>query len=107
MKIKEIIYQTPEMSEEKLLEIMNQNLSLFRNRTIISRVVQLHGHDNISQYLLDEYDLIQDKKSLLTKSQRDLVTGFVGMCMIQMVKGKDGTSGERSTEHQSIPESTN
>ena len=107
MKVKELIANTPEMTEEKLLEIMNNNLGLFRNKILISRVIKLHGSDNIAQYLLDEYDLIQDKKSYLTKGQRDQIVGFVGLCMIQMVKGDDRTSGERSTEQQSIPESTN
>ena len=41
---------------------------------------------NLNKAFLDEYDLIQDKKSFLTKSQRDFVIGFVGYCMIKMTK---------------------
>ena len=89
MKIKELLYKTPEMTEEKLLEIINKKLPILRNKTIIGRVNQLHGYD-IAKALLDEYDLIQDKKSNLTKSQRDIVVGFVGLCMIHMVKGNEG-----------------
>lgn len=89
MKIKELIYQTPEMSEEKLLEIINVNLKspiykiskLFKNR-----LRGLHKEVTLSQAFLNEYDLIQDKKSYLTKSERDIVLGFVGVCMIQMTK---------------------
>ena len=36
--------------------------------------------------ILKEYDLIQDKKSYLTKSQREIILGFVGYCMILMTK---------------------
>ena len=90
MKIKELLYKTPEMTEEKLLEIINKKLPILRNKTIIGRVNQLHGYDT-AKALLDEYDLIQDKKSNLTKSQRDIVVGFVGLCMIHMVKGNEGT----------------
>lgn len=92
MKIKELIYQTPEMTEEKLLKIMDSHLDWIRN-DLKERIIGLH-HDptkpfNLSQAFLDEYDIIQDKKSYLTKSQRDVVVGFVGTCMILMTKGKE------------------
>jgi hypothetical protein len=92
MKIKELIYETPEMTEEKLLEIMNSHLTWIR-RDLRERIISIHRNPiepfDLSQALLDEYDLIQDKKSLLTKSQRDIVIGFVGACMIKMTKGND------------------
>lgn len=92
MKIKELIYQTPEMTEEKLLEIMNSHLNWIKN-DLKERIVGLHKDPtkpfNLSQAFLDEYDIIQDKKSYLTKSQRDVVVGFVGTCMILMTKGKE------------------
>ena len=97
MKIKELIYQTPEMSEEKLLEIVGNNLNWIK-KDLKKRIYNLHKDPtkpfDYSQAFLDEYDLIQDKKSLLTKSQRNTVVGFVGLCMIKMTKGLDGTSGE-------------
>jgi len=93
MKIEELIRQTPEMSEEKLLEIINDNLLLIR-KSDRNRIQQLHKEVSLAQAFLDEYDLIQDKKSFLTKSQRQVVLGFVGLCMIKMTKGLDGTSGE-------------
>jgi len=105
MKIKDIIYETPEITEEKLLEIINKNIPMMRKEAR-NRIQQLHKGIDLAQAFLDEYDLIQDKKSNLTKGQRDQVIGFVGLCMIKMVKGNNGTAGERTTE-QSISESTN
>lgn len=94
MKIKELIYQTPEITEEKLLEILNENIPLMK-KSARDRIQQLHRGTDLAQAFLDEYDLIQDKKSYLTKSQRDQIIGFVGLCMIQMVKGEEnGTSGK-------------
>jgi hypothetical protein len=92
MKIKELIYQTPEMTEEKLLKIMNSHLGWIKD-DLKERIIGLHHNPtksfNLSQAFLDEYDLIQDKKSNLTRSQRNIVLGFVGTCMIEMTKGKE------------------
>ena len=89
MKIKELLYQTPEMTEEKLLEIINSNLKMMNN-SAKDRIQQLHKDElNLAKAFLDEYDLIQDKKSFLTKGQRDQIVGFVGLCMIQMTKGNE------------------
>lgn len=95
MKIKDIIYNTPEMTEEKLLEIINANEFLIK-KDLKKRVIELHRSNDkpfdLAQSLLNEFDLIQDKKSFLTKSQREQVVGFVGMCMIKMTKGTDETN---------------
>ena len=92
MKIKELIYQTPEMTEEKLLKIMDSHLDWIR-KDMKDRITDLHKDPSkpfdLSQAFLDEYDVIQDKKSYLTKSQRDVVIGFVGTCMIEMTKGNE------------------
>lgn len=104
MKIKELIYETPEMTEEKLLELMNSHLDWIRNDLKI-RITKLHrSYDkpfDLAHAFLDEYDLIQDKKSLLTKSQRNMVIGFVGTCMFEMTKGDGGnnsTGGDDSID---------
>jgi len=89
MKIKELIYQTPEMSEERLLKIIEDELPLMK-KSAKDRIQQLHKEVSLSQAFLDEYDLIQDKKSYLTKSQREQIVGFVGLCMIQMTKDNEG-----------------
>ena len=92
MKIKDLIYETPEMTEEKLLTIINKNLKMVDN-FLKKRLIEIHRDPtkpiDIAQAFLDEYDLIQDKKSYLTKGQRNIVIGFVGACMIEMTKGKE------------------
>ena len=86
MKIKDIIQETPEISEEKLIEIIDSHLKMMSSYAK-KRIKELHkGEYNLAKVFLDEYDLIQDKKSYLTKSQREQIVGFVGMCMIKMVK---------------------
>lgn len=92
MKIKELIYQTPEMTEEKLLKIMDSHLDWIK-KDLKDRIHTLHKDPtkpfDFSQAFLDEYDLIQDKKSNLTRGQRNIVIGFVGTCMILMTKGNE------------------
>jgi len=88
MKIKELIAKIPEMTEEKLIEIIDNNISMMKPE-IENRIRELHkGEYNLAKAFLDEYDLIQDKKSFLTKSQREQVAGFVGLCMIKMAKNE-------------------
>ena len=96
MKIKDIIQETPEISEEKLIEIIDSHLKMM-NQSAKKRIKELHkGEYNLAKAFLDEYDLIQDKKSYLTKSQRDQIVGFVGMCMIKMVKGNAEEKSEET-----------
>ena len=58
----------------------------------MNKVEELHKGDSFSIGMLKEYDLIQDKNSYLTRSQRDAVIGFVGLCMIEMTKGDESGS---------------
>lgn len=92
MKISELIQETPEMTEEKLLKIMDSHLDWIK-KGLKNRIVELHRSNDkpfdLVESLLDEYDLIQDKKSYLTKSQREQVVGFVGLCMIEMTKNNE------------------
>ena len=92
MKIKDLIYETPEMTEEKLLTIISENLKMV-DSFLKKRLIEIHRDStkpfDLAQTFLDEYDLIQDKRSLLTNSQRKLVNGFVGYCMIKMTKGNE------------------
>jgi hypothetical protein len=85
MKLKDYLYKTPEMTEEKLIELLDKFSPLLRKEAK-DRLNQLHKGESLSKALLKEYDLIQDKKSHLSKSQRNQIIGFVGMCMIQMTK---------------------
>lgn len=93
MKIKDLIYKTPEMTEEKLLTIIDKNYKMV-DSFLRKRLRELHKNVDLNKAFLDEYDLIQDKKSFLTRSQRNMVVGFVGVCMIEMTKGEDGTTGQ-------------
>lgn len=88
MKLKDYLYKTPEMTEEKLIELLDKFSPLLRKEAK-DRLNQLHKGESLSKALLKEYDLIQDKKSHLSKSQRNQIVGFVGMCMIQMTKGDE------------------
>jgi hypothetical protein len=95
MKIKDLIAKTPEVSEEKLLEFIEKNKHYLRSGT--SRLVYFHNiEEDDAHAILKEYDKIQEKTSYLSKSQRDEITGFVGWCMIQMVKA-DGESRSNDT----------
>ena len=93
MKIKDLIYKTPEMTEEKLLTIIDKNFKMV-DSFLRRRLKELHKDIDLCKAFLDEYDLIQDKKSFLTKSQRNMVIGFVGVCMIEMTKDNNGTTGQ-------------
>lgn len=83
MKIKEALYKTPEMTEEKLLELMDKRKG-FLNFKTWSR----NKYSDMKE-ILDEWDLIQIKKSNLTKSQRDQICAFVSACLIEMTRGNE------------------
>ena len=90
MKIKDLIAKTPEVSEEKLLEFIEKNKHFLRGGT--ARLVYFYNKEEDDVHgILKEYDKIQEKTSYLSKSQREEILGFVGWCMIQMVKA-DGES---------------
>lgn len=104
MKIKELIQETPEMTEEKLLQLMDEHLNMLP-KDLRKRILDIHYKkpdplDPITKYILKEFDLIQEKKSYLTKSQRNMVQGFVGMCLIKMTKRED--TKEEITEYEEI-----
>ena len=88
MKLNNVIYNTKEISESKLLDIIKNNFKL-TSRSLRVKLKELYSEKDIANIILDEYDLIQQKKSLLTKSQRDQILGFIGLCMIKMVKGNE------------------
>jgi hypothetical protein len=88
MKIKDLIFETPEMTEEKLLTIIDENLKMV-DSSLRRRLKGIHKEMDLNEAFLNEYDLIQDKKSNLTRGERDIVIGFVGTCMIEMTKGKE------------------
>lgn len=86
MKIKELIYKTPEMTEEKLLELISKHLEFLKKDLYKIFFKRVPDEKEISSEILKEWDLIQEKNSLLTKSQRDQVCALVSYCLIQMTK---------------------
>lgn len=88
MKISDLLYKTPEMTEEKLLEIMEENKFFFMTKEWCRNKYSM-------QEVLDEWDKIQLKESKLSRSQRDAINGFVASCLIKMTKG----NGTNSTMH--------
>ena len=81
------------MTEEKLLTIIDKNFKMV-DSFLRRRLKELHKDIDLCKAFLDEYDLIQDKKSNLTRGQRNMVVGFVGVCMIEMTKDNNGTTGQ-------------
>ena len=105
MKIRDLLYKAPEMTEEKLLELIKENLDFFKKKTgnLYRRIQEIHKYSEpLENLILKEFDLIQEKKSYLTKSQRDIIEGFVGHCLIMMAKAN---SEESSNEELSNGES--
>lgn len=88
MKIKDVLYKTPEMTEEKLLELIG------KYKFFLKSYLLKQFEDN--QSILDEWDLIQEKKSKLTRSQRDQVCSLVSVCLIKMTKSDEITEKQES-----------
>ena len=86
MKIDELIYKTPEVSEEKLLELLEKRKGFLNLK-------QWSRNRYSSKEILDEWDLIQVKQSKLSKNQRDQICAIVSACLIEMVKGDDKNGG--------------
>ncbi len=91
MKIKELLYKTPEMTEEKLLELIQKNIG-FLKIDLVRRLNQLYKNLDLKDAVLKEYDLIQIKQSKLTAYQRQQIQILVSYCLIEMTKG-NGTTG--------------
>ena len=90
MKLEDVLYKTPEMTEEKLLEIMDKYKG-FLNVFNWSK----NKYSNMKD-ILNEWDLIQAKKSKLSRDQRDQICSFVSVCLIRMTK--DGGSESQSAD---------
>jgi len=100
MKLEELLYKTPEMTEEKLLELIDKSKQFLKKdlyKTLFSKTPN-KNESEVSKTILDEWDLIQEKQSNLTKSQRDQVLALVSYCLIQMTKGED----EKYDEYEEV-----
>ena len=45
--------------------------------------------EELPNIILKEWDLIQEKESYLTKSQRDQILALVGVSLVEMTKGEE------------------
>lgn len=85
MKLNKLIYQTPEMSEEKLLEIISKHKK-FLEKEVIKKI---HKSNDLAKDILNEWDLIEQRKSYLSKSQRDSILALVSMALLEMSNGNN------------------
>lgn len=79
MTLNDVIYDTPEMSIEKLHENLKNNRMFILNK-------KLNEYFKDEESILKEWDLIQVKKSKLSRSERDKVSTLVSISLIQMAK---------------------
>lgn len=89
MKLEDVLYKTPEITEEKLLNLIDK-----KKYVLYKEWAKKKNYS--SQEILDEWDLIQAKKSKLSKDQRDQICFLVSMCLIEMTK--DGGRDTQSTD---------
>lgn len=88
MKLNDVLYKTPEMTEERLKELIkSKDYRYFFKRSLIDRLNQLHKTDSFEDSVLKEWDLIQEKKSYLSRLERDKICGLVSLCLIEMTNG--------------------
>lgn len=93
MNLEPLMRKLPEMSEEKLLENISKRLPILDFKS------WSRGKYS-AQDIINEWDLIQQKKSYLTKSQRDQINGFVSMCLIDMVKDDQPKEESNGTNNE-------
>lgn len=100
MKLEDVLYKTPEMTEEKLLELIDKSKQFLKKDLykILFNKTPDKDESKVNKTILDEWDLIQEKQSNLTKSQRDQVLALVSYCLIQMTKGED----EKYDEYEEV-----
>jgi hypothetical protein len=89
MKLKELLHSNPELTEDKVLEKISERKDLLNFKT------WSRNKYNSAKDILDEWDLIQIKKSNLTKSQREQLNIFVLACISEIFKdGRKLTSSD-------------
>ena len=101
MNIKDVLYKTPEMTEERLLKLIKEYMP-FLKRYQLKDVQDKHEGTDLEKAILAEWDLIQEKRSTLSRSERDAVSGLVSFALLAMTKdnGRDNseTGGDSSSD---------
>lgn len=89
MKIQDVLYKTPEMTEEKLLALIEGSYGIFVRRSTIKRLEEIYGRGkDVPKMILNEWDLIQAKQSYLSKSQKDQILAAVSIGLARMTNGE-------------------
>lgn len=88
MKLEDTLYQAPELSEEKFGERLEELIKQFSSY----RVPLLSIKKWTAKELIKEWELVQNKQSNLTRSQRDDVKGIVSMALLNMFKEESDDS---------------
>lgn len=92
MKLNDILYKAPEMTEERLLEIIEKRLGFLDFKDWSRNKYK-------PKQVLEEYDLIQEKKSKLTRSQRNQILGFISACLIEMSQNNEADKSKSSSKN--------
>ena len=90
MKLEEVIYKTPELTEEELLEELSKNESFLSNDllSVLKAISDLHAIP-VNKLILNEWNLIQEKKSNLSRSRRDQINALVGTSVLHLIQKHD------------------
>ena len=88
MNLKELIPESPEINEDKVIAMIKE-YSDYLSTEARNRLRQLHKDLEIEYAILEEYNLIQEKKSYLTSGQRKQIEGLVALCLIRLSKGDE------------------
>lgn len=91
MELNKVLYEAPEMTEDKLLEIIKSYIKTLRKQTIkdLQEIHKDYFEENLPRLLYKEFDIINRKESKLSKSRRDEVAGLVSYCLIKMTKDNE------------------
>ena len=90
MNLENLIPNSPELNEEKLITMLKE-YSKYMSTEAKRRLQELHKELDVEYAILEEYNLIQNKKSLLTRSQREQIEGLVALCLIRLSKGDESS----------------
>lgn len=90
MKLDDIIYETPELTEEALLEELSKNESFLSNDllSVLKATSELHAIP-VNKLIFNEWGLIQKKKSKLSRSRRDQINALVGTSALHLIRKQD------------------
>lgn len=77
MKIENILPQVPDLTEDKLIKMVDEIIT----GPIVSNFKILKYRNWSAKEIIDEWDLIRFKRSNLSKSQRDAIDLIVGYAL--------------------------